>query len=201
MRPLKFRSLALPLAFVVASVVSACSTQDPGRATTPTQATEETTETTASSKRPSNAPDLDLGEFADSPCDLLKPEQLSGLGEFEAPERKDGAAGTYCRWGARDVLKGSAYRITIPPSGQDIESIADNAKDSPIFNDRQVAGYRAVSYDITDGKGTCTTAVAVSSESAFIVQVTNENEESPEWRDSCGASEKVAAMVIENLKG
>ncbi|GGP44981.1 DUF3558 domain-containing protein [Saccharothrix coeruleofusca] len=197
---LKSKTLVLFTAAILASIASGCSEKSPGTPTSPTT-TGAPTQTTAAGKSAFPEPELDPKRFADRPCDLLKPAQLAELGEFDAPEPDNGAIGPSCGWGAKDVLKGTRYDITIYDDGSTIDTIIESVEGSPVVKETEISGYPAVSYDITDGKGTCSTAVGTSSVSAILVQVLNENEESSEWKDSCGASEKVAATVIGNLKG
>src|SRR4051794_14525485 len=51
-------------------------------------------------------PELPLSTFVDKPCELLKAEQVAGLGTFKAPAKSTNAATSQCKWGAQDVTKG-----------------------------------------------------------------------------------------------
>jgi hypothetical protein len=196
---LKSTTLIALAAVTLVGMVSGCSDKNPGNATaqSPTGSSPETT----SSKPAFSQPELDPTKFSDRPCDLLTSAQLAELGKFKAPESEKAAAGSMCHWRAQDTLKGTRYDVTIYADGNTIESIASSVKGSPVVKDAKVSGYPAVSYDITDGKGTCSTAVGTSAKHAILVQMIAKDESLPEWKDSCGASEKAAALVLENLKG
>lgn len=198
MSSLKSTTLVALVAVTLVGVVAGCSDKKPGNATAqpPTGSSSET----ASSKPAFSQPALDPAKFSDRPCDLLTSAQLAGLGKFEAPEPEKAAVGPMCHWRAEDTLRGTRYDVTILVNG-DIESIVSSVKGSPVVKDVKVSGYPAVSYDITDGKGTCSTAVGTSAEHAILVQMIAHDESLPEWKDSCGATEKVAALVLGNLKG
>lgn len=195
---MKSTTLILLTTAAFAAAVSGCSTKDPGRATTESP----TTETTSpSSSRRASGPDLDISKFASRTCDLLTADQLARLGTFDHPETDDDAFGPGCRWGAKEVLKGAAYTVTLSTKGNTLESMMANARTEPVFRETTVAGYPAFSSDGTNGKGNCGTYVRTSSKDAVVVQISIENKDAPEYKDSCGATEKVAALVVENLKG
>lgn len=187
------------VAVTLAGVVSGCSDKNPGNATAqpPTGSSTETT----SSKPTFSQPELDPTKFLDRPCDLLTSTQLAGLGKFKTPESEKAAAGSMCHWRAQDTLKGTRYDLTILADGNTIETVSSSVKGSPVVKDAKVSGYPAVSYDITDGKGKCSTAVGTSADHVILVQMIANSESSPEFKDSCGSTEKVAAFVLENLKG
>lgn len=195
---MKSTALILLTIAACATAVSGCSTKDPGRATTQTPSTETTSPST--SKRAAG-PDLDLSRFTSNPCQLLKPDQLAQLGTFDAPESGNQQLGPGCTWTAKEVLKGATYSVTLSTKGNTLESMMQNAKTEPVFREATVAGYPAFSSDGTTGKGDCGTYVGTSDKDAVVVQISVENRESPEYKDSCGATEKVAALVVGNLKG
>lgn len=199
MTPLRSTTLALLAA--VAVVTSACSTVDPGHATPdPTGGIGSGTTPSTPSAAPSG-PQLDITKFKTTPCDLLSTAQISTLGEFDAPRPDAKPLGPSCAWYAKDVVRGASYTVSLVTNGSTVESMAESAKSSPVFKETKVDGRTAISYDITNGQGDCTTAVSTSSKDAIVVQINTLNEASPEHKDSCGASEKVAALVIQNLKG
>lgn len=189
-------TLLTTAAFVTA--VSGCSTKDPGNATTESPTTETTSPST--SKRASG-PDLDLSKFTSDPCQLLNTGQLAQLGSFKAPEKWDAPLGPGCRWNAKEVTKGAAYAVALSTKGNTLESMIASGRTEPVFREATVAGYPAFSSDGTNGKGNCSTYVGTSTKNAIVVQMAVENKDTPEYKDSCGATEKVAALVVENLKG
>jgi hypothetical protein len=183
-------------AFVTA--VSGCSTNHPGRATT-APATTETTSPSVSKQ--ASGPDLDLSKFTSDPCQLLKADQLAQLGSFKTPQKWDAPLGPGCRWNAEEVTKGAAYAVALSTKGNTLESMIASGRSEPVFREATVAGYPAFSSDGTNGKGNCSTYVGTSSKDAIVIQMASENKDAPEYQDSCGATEKVAALVIGNLKG
>jgi hypothetical protein len=103
----------------------------------------------------------------------------------------------YC-WHDRDVAPEAS---TLKETNKNFDEIAKNSQGVKVYRLTTVGGYQAVSSDATDGKGNCTTAVGTSSKDVFVVQISIENESAPEHADSCAATEKVAALVVQNLKG
>lgn len=199
---MKCTTLILLATVAVAGLASGCSDKDPGQATAESPTSTATTTTSSSeSTSGSSGPELDLSKFADSPCDLLKADQLSQLGTFKAPEVDDGPLGPGCRWKAQKVTEGPTYAVTLSTQGDTLESMMENAKGEPVFKETTVLGYRAFSSDQTNGKGTCSTTVGTSSEDAVVVHATTLNESSPEYSDTCAASEKFATLVVTTLKG
>jgi hypothetical protein len=190
MSSLKSTTTVALVAVTLVGVVSGCSDKNPGNATAqpPVGSSSETTST----KPAFSQPELDPTKFSTRPCDLLNASQLAELGKFKAPETENAAVGP---------LKGTRYDVTIYADGSTIESITDSVKGSPVVKDVKVSGYPAVSFDITDGKGKCSTAVGTSPKHAILVQMIANDESLPEFKDSCGSTEKVAALVLGNLKG
>ncbi|WP_189222474.1 DUF3558 domain-containing protein [Saccharothrix coeruleofusca] len=186
----------------VAGLAAGCSAKDHGQAAAESTTSTTITTTSWSKSTPGSAvPELDLSNFAYSPCDLLKADQLSQLGTFKAPEVDDSPLGPGCRWKSQKVTEGPTYAVTLSPQGNTLESMMENARSEPVFKETTVLGYRAFSSDQTNGKGTCSTTVGTSSEDAVVVHATTLNESSPEYGDTCAASEKFATLVVTTLKG
>ncbi|MET8756302.1 DUF3558 domain-containing protein [Lentzea sp. NPDC004782] len=181
----------------LAGIMSACSGTEPGRPT----ASNPTGTTPSSTSKAAPGPDLDLSKFTSRPCDLLTAAQLAQLGTFDPPTSGHQELGPGCRWEAKEVLKGAAYSVTLSTEGNTLESMREASKAEPVFRETTVAGYPAFSKDGTTGKGNCGTAVKTSSKEAIYVQISTLNKETPEYKDSCRATEKVAALVVQNLKG
>ncbi|HEX6344336.1 DUF3558 domain-containing protein [Umezawaea sp.] len=186
-------------------LVAGCSGKDGGRATpeTGTQTGAPASSTGTSPSSSFEGVELDTGKFAAKPCDALTPAQLSTLGTFKAGEAGTSALGPSCDFRAQKVLEGVTYEVVIASSGNTIESIVENLKknNTPVVKETKVSGYAAVNSDQTNAKGSCATAVGTSSEDAISVQLITENEALPEYKDPCGQTEKVAALIIQNLKG
>lgn len=200
MKSLKSTTLILLTTIVLAGAASGCSTKDPGRATTEPPTSPGTQTTSPSKSAPVSGPDLDLNKFASNPCDLLKADQLAQLGTFKAPTTRDAPLGPSCRWNPQNI-KGATYSVTLSTKGNTFESMMENAKAGPVFKETVVAGYPAYNSDITNGKGNCATTVRTSGKDAVAVAIALENEDAPEYKDSCSFAEKAAALVVQNLKG
>jgi hypothetical protein len=201
MTQLRSTNLIMLTAAAAMLLVSGCSQKSAGEASPQSSpGTAEGTTTTTSSAS-STGPELSVTKFASNPCGLLKADQLAQLGTFKAPETSDNPLGNKCRWAAQDILKGAAYSVIVGTKGQTFDEVAKNSQGVKVYRATTVGGYQAVSSDATDGKGNCTTAVGTSSKDVFVVQISIENENAPEHADSCAATEKVAALVVQNLKG
>jgi hypothetical protein len=188
------------LATMSIGLLAGCAGKDPGHATPETQ----TGSATGTSTNPSTSfpgVELDLSKFASKPCDALTATQATSLGAFKTPETGNGILGPSCVWRAQKVLEGATYEITMVTKGSTLQSMTEVNKTLDVFKETKVEGYSAISWDQTNGKGNCSTAVGTSNKDAILVQMNAANTESPEHKDSCGASEKVAALVIQNLKG
>ncbi|HWO68296.1 MAG TPA: DUF3558 family protein, partial [Umezawaea sp.] len=124
------------------------------------------------------------------------------LGTFKAPVKSNNQVAAQCRWAAQDVTKGVAYTVAVTTTGTTFQTAADQAKSkSPFFETTKVSEYPAYNFDGTDAKGSCSTGVGTPSKGVFLVQINMENKALPEYNDPCAATEKVAALVIKNLKG
>jgi hypothetical protein len=200
MTQLRSTNLIMLTAATAMLLVAGCSQKNPGDANP--QSNPSTAESTSatSSANPTGS-ELSVAKFASNPCGLLTADQLAQLGTFKAPETSDNPLGNKCRWGAQDILKGAAYSVIVGTKGQTFDDVAKNSQGVTVYRPTTVGGYQAVSSDATDGKGNCTTAVGTSSKDVFVVQISIENESAPEHADSCAATEKVAALVVQNLKG
>lgn len=192
--------MVLLAAVASASLVAGCSQPNAGHPT-PQASTNEATAGTSSAATPSEN-ELPLSNFASDPCGLLRADQISSLGQFKAPEKGALEIGVTCKWHALDVLEGASVTVTVPTNGTDFTQAAKNFKDiATVYTEKKVSDLPAFSGDPTDAKGNCTTGVGTPSKSFFLLQVSTENESSPEYTNSCGTSEKIAAFVVKNLKG
>jgi hypothetical protein len=199
------RPTTLVLLATIASIslVSGCSGTDPGRPAPETGARTGSAGTATSPSSSFEGVELDTSKFSGKPCEALTTAQLSTLGTFKTPEPGTSALGPSCDFRAQKVLEGVTYEIVIASSGNTLKSIIENLRSSntPVVEETKVDGYAAVNSDQTNAKGACATAVGTSGEDAISVQLITENKALPEYNDPCGQTEKVAALVIQNLKG
>lgn len=176
---MKSAARILLVSTTLATLVSGCSAEVPGHAKA--------------------LPDLDVSKFTDKPCSLLTPSQLAQLGDFANPVPRQEPDKSACELNPHNVGR-AGYLVTLRTKGISFESARDNMKGSPEYRETDIAGYPAFSYSGSDTKGICTTSVRPSDKGALQVTVVGEPEFSPELEDSCGATEKAAALVVTNLK-
>lgn len=161
--------------------------------------------TTAATDTWSSAPTgggaLDISEYVNAPCDVLKADQVSALGKFQEPEAGSSASGPSCTYEGSDVLKDSTYEIIFVNDGSTYQEIVDNSKSDPIFSQADVSGVPIMSSDATDGLRSCTTAIRTSDKDAVMVQISTAGQDDPNYGKACKATERVAETVIANLKG
>lgn len=144
---------------------------------------------------------VDPMEFASRPCDLLTSAQVARLGDYKEPKAGTFAAFPACTWHPESVVEGSSYTVSIPTQDMSYQEYVKGYASKPVAEEAEVGGFPAFSFDGTDGKGDCSTLVGITSRHTFLVQMANDDESSADWNNSCGATEKVAALVLENLKG
>lgn len=185
---------------VSACLLGGCSEKGTGRPSAESGVTTGTPSTTPSTD--TGGPELPLSTFVDKPCDLLKSSEVAQLGTFKAPVKSTNQVTAQCRWAAQDITKGTTYTVAVATTGVSFETSATQAKDNnPYFKTTKVSDYPAYNSDGTDAKGSCTTGVGTPSKGVFLVQINMENKALPEYDAPCVATEKVAALVIQNLKG
>lgn len=143
---------------------------------------------------------LDLGKFAADPCQLLTIDQLNTKDDFNAPKPYEGPLGPTCIWETKDSKRPN-YKVALTTKGKTLASLKEKAKSHKTFRETTVAGRPAFTSDFGDGKGTCTTTVGTSSQDAVVVSMGSEFPSNPEYPIACDISERVAAIVIEKLKG
>ncbi|MDA3628373.1 DUF3558 domain-containing protein [Saccharopolyspora sp. WRP15-2] len=128
------------------------------------------------------------------PCQLLTPDQARQL---NAGPTSSGQS----EWGQADCTwRNQQLRIDIAPDtvqGQGLDWLvktAGNGKPTA-----EVNGYPGVRYGISSDS--CGTYVATSDTELFLVgfQVGSEGRGNPEYADPCAVTDKVAALVLENL--
>ncbi len=188
-------------------LVSGCTGTNGGKATSATSAatgkSAGPTSTATTSGSSFEGVELDSSKFADKPCDALTPAQVAPLGPFKATEPGTSPLGANCTFRAQKVLEGITYEVTISSNGNTIESITKNVKSQnlPVIKETKVSGYAATNWDGTNAQGSCYTAVGTSSKNAIAVSLITENSALPQYKDPCAATEQIAALVVQNLKG
>lgn len=192
----------IPLLAAIALLIGGCSDKSSG---TPTPQNGGSTggASTSGSASPTSeeASELPLAGFVDKPCELLKTDQVAQLGTFKQAAKNSVKEASQCRWAAQDVTKGVSYTVSVATNGITFETAAKKAQASPYFKTTTVLDYPAFNADGTDAKGSCSTGVGTPAKGNFLVQINMENEALPEYNNPCQATEKVAELVVQNLKG
>ncbi|MFB9429315.1 DUF3558 domain-containing protein [Streptoalloteichus tenebrarius] len=152
---------------------------------------------------PLEQPVLDLKPFETKPCELLKPEQVASLTKPDPPKSGNDALGPNCTWHGSDAIRDTTVSVSLNVStGEGLEGAYRRRSKFAQFDEFRVAGYPGVhanESEKAEGMGNCGSMVGVSDSTAlfFIVHVKKGN---PDYSTSCRVNEKVAEMVIQNLK-
>ncbi|MGH3520273.1 MAG: DUF3558 domain-containing protein [Haloechinothrix sp.] len=151
---------------------------------------------------------IETAAFEADPCGVVTEVQLKSMGmtldEFE-PEL-DFPAGPKCDWLLHPVRAGSfgGAFLTANPEGLSNFYAKDKADEWGYFEEVDpIKGYPAVVVALNDppGEGFCNLEVGLRDDLAFSVGVSGSWEESPLYDDPCGVAQKLAELVIKNMKG
>jgi hypothetical protein len=133
-------------------------------------------------------------------CGILRAEQLSALG-VTAGKQDNSPTGPSCSWKPIDS-NGTAFDIALLSKVQGLDSVYSHRDDFRVFRPTQLAGYPAADTDDTDAAhGDCGTSVATANGAGFDVRVNVRSQQSPDYKNPCSVSEKIAQVVLGNLKG
>ncbi|MEU4766987.1 DUF3558 domain-containing protein [Actinosynnema sp. NPDC023794] len=186
-------------------VASGCTTKDggtplPGGGASTTAPGATTTSAAAGEAPAISGPELDLAKF-DTPCAMLKEDQLSARGVTKAGTERADPTGTGCQWYPDEPL-GTSFFVVLLDKAKGLDGVYTNRGNLPVFKPTEVAGYPAVNTDLTDAAhGSCTTAVGVATGEGFAVQIRVNDKKLPEYTDPCSVSSEIAETVVGNLKG
>jgi hypothetical protein len=129
------------------------------------------------------------------PCQMMSPEQLTGLGLTEAGQKGTSLWGEEtCTWAGSMIVIGLIPDTTL---GQGLEQAyrAKNSFDN--FDESEVDGYPAVRVDFA--AELCGVIVGVSDEQTLRMDFTRVTVQAPGKGDPCGFVESVLSDVIKNL--
>ncbi|WP_433269428.1 DUF3558 domain-containing protein [Actinosynnema sp. CS-041913] len=189
----------------VTAALAACTSKEVGGNPTSAPATDTSSaKPTESSSPSSNEPTLDIEKFVSAPCTILTQAQQTALGTFrEAKAGEDGVNGPSCTYQGKDVLENSSFTIVLAVKGNTFDdAVKDGDTKFPVFQETKIEGYRAASFDGTDGKRHCNTAIRTSDRTFVLIQGSiAKNDTKLNDGKACGTTERVAATVIGNLKG
>ncbi len=201
-----FRIVLIGLALTL--VVAGCTSEAPGQAL---PVTSDATPTSPPPSRggkapPINSPELDLASYESRVCDLLTPAQLAPFAIHGTGKAKDGPAGPACTWNPPDTSAGARIDLAILSKAQNgWEGIYERRGSFAFFEEvGDINGYPAVHRDV-DGdqsaEGVCFTAVGARADLVFDVVAHVNVRSSPEYKDACSVSDRVAGLVIDTLRG
>ncbi|MEV6713718.1 DUF3558 domain-containing protein [Lentzea sp. NPDC051208] len=167
-----------------------------GTPTTPSGTGGQTSSTPTSDESPSG---LSIAKYVSNPCSILKPDQVATLGSVKQGVVETKALGPVCVWDGADPIKNSGYDVSVTEN-KDFEGMVGQAKQNPVFVDKQIDGVRVVSSDGTDGAMYCLTSIQVSKTDSVTVQIAGAADERA-TKKPCPETERVAQLIITNLKG
>ncbi|MET8759817.1 DUF3558 domain-containing protein [Lentzea sp. NPDC004782] len=147
----------------------------------------------------SSGPGLSIAKYVADPCSILTAAQVSTLGSVRAPVKGAGELGPNCTWRGQDVIKNSGYVIAVT-QGKDFDAMVSNVKDNPVFTDKKIDGVRVISTDRTDASTGCLTSLQASKTDSVTIQVSTAADERA-TKKACPEGERVAQLIISNLKG
>ena len=158
-----------------------------------------TTETSDTGSTGSPSADLGIDKYKDKPCDVLTAAQVAQLGNVKEPTTRQGAAGPICKWSGKELLDDSAYDIAIGTALAYDTALA-NSRQHPVFSEKTVQGVRTFTSSTTDDTRTCTANVDAGKSGTLLVNVNVARNKVPAQKP-CAEADRVAAMIIENLRG
>lgn len=147
-------------------------------------------------------PELDAKKFLNEPCSLITTAQKSAFGSKDSGKVNTDQTGSYCFLSPSDGLKGASYSIGVT-SQNNLAALYRNRGNIPVFRPGTVAGYPSVTGNSNEGtvEGDCSAYVGVARDVAAYVEVTPRDRNSADYKDPCPLAEKVAATVVNNIKG
>lgn len=148
-------------------------------------------------------PELDGKKYLQDPCALLTRSQLTQLGVAGSGKKiDDGLGGFDCSFSPADEMKGVAYHAGVTTQNT-IATLYGNRSNIPVFRPGTVAGYPSVTGNSTNSTvaGVCTTLVGIAKDMAVSVDAQPSDRNSADYKDPCPLAEKVAATVVNNIKG
>ncbi|SFR22997.1 Protein of unknown function [Lentzea waywayandensis] len=142
---------------------------------------------------------LSITKYVSAPCNILTASQLTTLGSVRAPAPGTGTLGPNCVWSGQDVIKNSRYTVHVT-EGQNYENQVNEVKNNAVFTDKKIDGVRVISTDRLDGLVTCLVSLQISKTDSVTIQVNVASDEQA-TKKACPEGERVAQLIISNLKG
>ncbi|WP_176946764.1 DUF3558 domain-containing protein [Lentzea fradiae] len=183
----------IALLTAVAAVGGCTGTKTDGAATAASANTAGTTSSAPSDNGPS------ISQFVANPCGILDADQVVTLGSVRAATPGTGTLGPNCTWKGQDAIKNSTYVVAVT-EGQDFEDMVSRVKANPVFTDKELDGMRVITTDRADGELACLTSIQVSKSDSITVQLNTAADERA-TKKACPETERVAQLIVENLRG
>lgn len=144
---------------------------------------------------------LDTSKYQADMCSVLTPQQRAALNLVSTGKADQGFSGPGCSWnestGQHMQLRVEA--ATLYPYGLSTLYKKHDSGQMAVFQPLgDIDGYPAVRAELVDSTdtGSCTVSVGVTDKLAFSI-----GQGSNDKSDPCGTSKKIAAMVVQTLKG
>ncbi|MFD4639446.1 DUF3558 domain-containing protein [Lentzea sp. NPDC058436] len=189
---------ALLTAVLAIGALAGCTSSQTGGNPTPAP----TTGGEQTSSQPTNDGSdsgLSITKYTSAPCTILKADQVTTLGSVREAAPGTGLLGPNCVWSGKDPIKNSRYTVHVT-AGQDFEKQVNEVKGDAVFNDKKIDGVRVISTDRLDGLVTCLASVQISKTDSVTIQVNVASDEQA-TKKACAEGERVAQLIIGNLKG
>ncbi|WP_394613261.1 DUF3558 family protein [Lentzea sp. JNUCC 0626] len=153
---------------------------------------------TSSDESPSG---MSIEKYVNAPCDTLKSDQVTTLGTVQpgVVAAAAGGLGQKCTWRGQDVIKNSTYTVVVTKD-KDFDSRVDGVKSNGVFAEKKIDDVRVVSTDGTDATMYCLTMFPTSKTDSVTVQIATAADERA-TKKPCDETERVAQLIITNLKG
>ncbi|MEU3650554.1 DUF3558 domain-containing protein [Lentzea sp. NPDC034063] len=187
----------LTAALAFGALAGCTSTQTGGNPTTAPQTSAGQTSSDPTST--GSGPGLSIAKYLSDPCSILTAGQVTTLGSVRAPEPGSSVLGPNCAWKGQDVIKNSRYTVNVTEK-KSFDEIVGNLKGNPVFTDKKVDGVRVVVTDAIDGELACQASLQASATDSVTVQVGTAADERA-TKKACPEAERVAQLIITNLKG
>ncbi|GGM82411.1 hypothetical protein GCM10012275_61250 [Longimycelium tulufanense] len=200
------RLLVLPPVCVAALALASCGGGEQGSPAATDKPTSVATSNAPTTRvaPPLTAPALDTTSFEKNPCTLLRDDQLTQFGPRKPSTSQNGLTGPGCVWRPEDPTVGTRVAVDINTKSGGLEGIYQRRDKYGYFQETEVGGYpgvHAIDWRDAPSHGNCTSLIGVSKDRLIVTYVTIPRKTDPDYETACGASDRVAGMVIENLKG
>jgi hypothetical protein len=154
---------------------------------------------------------LDLSRTVQTPCTLLRPDQLAQYhltnpGSATALAPVTVGAGTTdpaCAWTPTSAAL-PGYRAGVDQHSGGLEGLYRHRAALPVFRPTMVSGFPAVDTAAgadAQGRGQCTVEVGVAGDTLLIVGITVPAGDAFDYTDPCPNAEQFAAAIIGNAEG